>query len=1055
MAAGSMRETVKALTSTFSAPTTPYPLPDELHQTIEAFLERYHNIEDNDSQRFHEDLLSLYMRYVAGSPEKHGSFLSALRLVRPALTGEARLDEWWGLVLRPTIDGIVHKRHEIEDAREILQSILIFDVEEDKDGEKARLSRHFSKKILNAYLARTKVLSSAEDIVSPEDEFVSHELESVLVAFGRRNPKELLLALDDLFIKKEHRMQALNLLSAFVRLQPPHLHLVLETSLIQHLEKCLLIDTSSTVIEMALMVLIMFLPHITGSLTSDHHLPKLFLIYSRILCWDKFGASDESHDTDEESEVNRTEGSDDGTEPDQPWEMVHQSFDCVDNSAPGVLHYFTFLYGLFPLNFMSFIRKPRKFLKSLDFPGADDFDLDQDLIHSRTEPYRRVHLMHPNMFTTTIEDEISENRWLKSDPADIVTECMDLCVAVSTTLDDPGPPPTTKLPDLPVLPTSEIPQGEFTLDDDGTTANESATSWRNTQSTVFAPSASGQPDNTESLPKAKSVKSSNSASPLLKSRDVMDSPTLPPAKDAKKQNLYLGASLAAPQRLPTASPRLENFAHVLSTGSNSPTHSEFQNQSMASLQREIMLLRNDLNFERYLKLQHLTHIGQLQRKHIKEATAEAETQNLINTNRTLKARLAKANELYAQLKKETLTSRSQSKKWEGELSSKVRSYREDQKAWQRDEESLRFELQKTQQDCEHLKRTVEKAEAEQLKAQQRTRALEFELEDYGNVRRELEAVQEKVTLLEDQSKELHALMKERNDLRNDLEIAHMRLNSRELERERSIKSYEQRVMELESRLQTAEKSAGKPGQLPPSVQQMLDSALAANNAKLQQMKKTHYHLLEQYTELEMKYHDLEGERQAELGRLHADEKAGYHDLGNESLNRHFSTRKSGLGSYGPKYLPPLSAEPPEDYDYYSEYHSPVSSNSPSINGFPARPVRLESLPTQKSLRDPMSPSQGQDFSAAYETSLNAQFQAPRTADTVISSGKSAYSVDTNSSKGEKKDKVVPKSEVRVYGRADNDTIGGAQNIGKKVKDKELKKDKQAKTGGFRGLKGIM
>jgi chromosome segregation ATPase len=229
---------------------------------------------------------------------------------------------------------------------------------------------------------------------------------------------------------------------------------------------------------------------------------------------------------------------------------------------------------------------------------------------------------------------------------------------------------------------------------------------------------------------------------------------------------------------------------------------------MASLQREIMLLRNDLNFERYLKQQHLTHIGQLQRKHIKEATAEADTLSLINTNRTLKARLAKANELYAQLKKETMTSRSQSKKWETELSSKVKSYREDQKVWQGDEETLRFNLKKTQQDCEHLKRMVERAESEQLKAQQRTRALEFELEDYGNTRRELEIAQDKILSLEDQSRELKPLMRERDELRNELEVANMRLNSREMERERAIKAYERKFMELESRLQAAEKNTG-------------------------------------------------------------------------------------------------------------------------------------------------------------------------------------------------------------------------------------------------------
>ncbi|ORY16743.1 Hamartin protein-domain-containing protein [Clohesyomyces aquaticus] len=1046
-----MREVVKALTSTFSAPTTPYPLPDELHQTVEAFLDRYHDIEEHDSQRLHEDLLSLYRRHVAGVPEKHGSFLNALRLVRPAITGEARLDEWWGQVLKPTIDGMGYKRHEIEDARAILQSILVFDADADTNGELAWISDHFARKVLACYLARTKVPSSADDVISPEDEFVAHELESVLVAYGRRKPKDLLFLLDDLFVQKAHRLQALNLLSAFVRLQPPHLYLVLETPLIRHLEKCLLIDTSSTVIELALMVLIMFLPHICSSLTSDNRLAKLFLIYSRLLCWDKIATSGEPHGTGVPTERQGEDSSDEDDDTDPQWEQVDQSTDFPDNSAPGLLHYFTFLYGLFPLNFMSFIRKPRKTLKSLGFPAADDFDLDQDLIHRRTEPYRRVHLLHTNMFTTTIEDELSENRWLKSDPADVVTECMDLCVAVSTALADPGPPPTSKLPDLPAAPPPQAVSTDFLLDDDATTANDSGASWRNTQSTMFASSNNGQPDTMDfpTPPTSKSVKSSQSPSPLLKGKDVLDSPTLPPAKDDKKQQPKLGAALAGPQRLPTPSPRLENFAQTLAVGSSSPTHSEFQNQSMASLQREIMLLRNDLNFERYLKLQHLAHIGQLQRKNIKEATAEAETQNLINTNRALKARLAKANELYTQLKKETLISRTQSKKWEGELSSKVRTYREDQKVWHGDEDSLRFELQKTQQDCEHLKKMVEKAEAEQLKAQQRTRALEFELEDYGNVRRDLEAVQEKVMTFEDQSKDLQGLLKDRNELRNDLEIANMRLNSREVERERAIKSYERRIQELESRLQAAEKNSGRPGQLPASVQQMLDSAMAANNAKLQQLKKTHYRLLEQYTELEMKYHELEGERRAEMGRLQ--EKPSYQDLEKQSLNRNFSLRQANANAYGSKYLPPITAEPQlEEYDYYNDYQSPISTTSPSSN-YPARPVRLESLPSQKSARDQANFSHGQDLSAAYETSLNAQFQAQNAADVVASSGKSTYSVSTNSSGGGDKPKVTPKSEVRMYGR------GGAQNIGKKVKEKEAKqqKEKSNKTGGFRGLKGIM
>ncbi|KAF2829141.1 hypothetical protein CC86DRAFT_436914 [Ophiobolus disseminans] len=1063
MSAGSMRETIKALSTTFSAPSVPYPLPDELCEAIENFLDRYDAIDDHDSQRFHEDLHTLYQRHVAGSPEKNGAFLAVLRRVRPALTGEARFTTWWNLVLKPVIDGMGHKRQELDDAQELVQSILVYDPEADKDGEHARLSMLFTRRVLDLYLARTNVPLSAEDTIAPENDFLSNELESLIVAFGRKMPKALLLALDELFVQKQYRIQALNLLSAFVRLQPPHLHLVLETPLIQHLEKCLLIDASSTVIELALVVLIMFLPHICASLTSDHHLAKMFLIYSRLLCWDRLGmgedgnaldekATDQDDESDEESEAE--EG-----DTEQAWEPVQQSMEYPDSSPPTLIHYFTFLYGLFPLNFMGFVRKPRKFLKSLNFPGARDFDLDQDLIQSRTEPYRRVHLLHPNMFSTTAEEELHEHRWMKSDPADVVTECMDLCVAVTSTLEDPGPPPSAALPAIPIPPIPEGPRQLSLLDDDGTTANESNVSWRNTQSTVFVSPNEGPdaPQTFEIPPRSKSTKSikSGKSSPLLKAHDVMDSPTLPAAKDTKKQNI-LGGLTSPSQGFVAKKPSLDDFVQTI-TASNSPGNADFRGQTMASLQREIMLLRNDLNFERYLKLQHLAHIGQLQRKHIKEATAEAETQNLINNNKTLKARLAKATELYAQLKKETHTSRNQSKKWESDLSARVRTYRESEKNWHSEEDSLRYDLQRTQSDYEHLKQIVERAEAEQTKAQQRTRALEYELEDYGNVRRELEVAQEKVLTLEDSKKELHTLLQERNDLRNDLEISNMRLNSRELERERSAQAYERRIMELETRLQVAERSTGRPGQLPSSVQQMLDSTLAASHAKLQQLKKTHYHLLDQHTELQMKYHELEARQQAERGRYQSQETSGHLDFEKAGLGRSSSMSTRHTNNYNSRYLPPISTEGAtlEEREHFNDYQSPNSIGSPTSNPSPARPVRSE--PVQRNQRSQPTPTPypgfggnyGPDFSSAYDSSLNPQFQAQPQGNAPQSSGKSSFSVDTDGSNGkDPKAKVDPKSEVRYYGR------GGAQNI-KKTKDKDQKKSGSSKTGGFRGLKGIM
>lgn len=998
-----MRETLKALTTAFSAPSVPHPLPDELRQTIANFLEKYDGIDDTDSQRFHDDLLPLYNKYVAGAPAKQPAFLAVLRAVRPALTGETRLGEWWDLVLKPTLDSTGHKRQQLEDAKELLQSFLLYDDGVDKDEENARLSHVFLQKTLDLYLARTKTPSSGVDLVlSPEDEFVSNEVESILVEFGRKQPKQLLLAVDELFVQKQYRIQALILLNAFVRLQTPHLYVVLETQLIQHLEKCLLVDTSSTVVGQALVVLIMFLPHITSALTSDHHLPRLFLIYSRLLCWDKFGNPGDNTVPDYLLEDDMSDSSDD-EDTDPSWERLQHAANLPDSSPPtALLHYFTFLYGLFPLNFMSFIRKPRKLLKSMSFPGADDFDLDPDLLHSRTEPYRRVHLMHPNMFSTTIEDELTENRWLDSDPADVVMDCMDLCVAVSTTLDDPGPPPTTKLPDLPIPP---VPEPEFALDH-GLSSPDSAVNWRNTQSTMVASSAHSQPDLSEISDLPEQAQSVKSPSPLLKCKDVIESPTLPPAQEAPRKQSFLSTSTAAPQRLVLHTPSADNFAHILSAP-GSPTQPIFESMSMAALQREIMLLRNDLNFERYLKAQHIAHIGQMQRRHIQEATAEADTQNLINTNKTLKAKLAKMNEQYAQLKKETLTRRNQTQNWERELTGKVKSFRDEHKVRQDEEESLRFELKRTQTDLEHLKKITEKTEAEGLRAKQRTQALENELQDYTKMKEELDTAQDNIAAYETQTKELNSLIRQRNELRNDLEIAHMRLNSRELERERTIKAYERRIMELEARLQAAEKGAVQPGQLPPSMRQMMDSVTAQNNSKLASMKKMYQRLQDQKLELEVQYHDLLGEHKALLGRMHDSEKTNYNDPEREELSRNFSVRSSEM--YGSRLLPPMTTDISSGYDAYGEHPSPISPISPSSAASPARQPRLDSL-----ARSQMH-GYGPDFSAPYERSLNALFEQ-NTAAANQSSGKSEHSVETSSSKGERRERTGSKTDTsRFYG----------------------------------------
>lgn len=165
------------------------PLPDELLRTIEAFLEAHQNIDNHDSQRLQEELLKLYNKSVVHAPENHGAFVNVLRHIRPAITGKTRLEEWWKLVIQPTVDAVGHKRETIEDAREFLLGILVFDEDEDSTGERAAVSTFFTEQLLDAYLVRTRIPVGDVAVISPEDDFVAHELEEVLIAFGRKRPK--------------------------------------------------------------------------------------------------------------------------------------------------------------------------------------------------------------------------------------------------------------------------------------------------------------------------------------------------------------------------------------------------------------------------------------------------------------------------------------------------------------------------------------------------------------------------------------------------------------------------------------------------------------------------------------------------------------------------------------------------------------------------------------------------------------------------------------------------------------------------------------------------
>ncbi|KAI9787214.1 MAG: hypothetical protein M1839_003449 [Geoglossum umbratile] len=1089
MSSGSLKEVVRALILALSSPKLSHSLPEELQQVVQLYLDRHQNIEDHESQRLHDELLNLYNKYVAKDADKHPTFMAALRQLRPAIKGTTRLLEWWDLLVRPTLDSLGQEKAVISDAGAILLSVLVYDEDEDEDGEKARASAIFTGKLLEVYLDKTRLLTGDGQKVLPEDEryrFVSNHLESLLVSFGRKRPKDFLTAIDALVVEREYRSQALSLLGTFVRFQPPHLHQVLQTPLLEHLLTCLMVDTSTTVLSLALTTLVMFLPHIPNSLVP--YLPRLFIVYSRILCWERYSParSDESEDADRPMPKP-------GSISDPTWGKLDYSFDSTDSTIPELVHYFTFLYGLYPLNFMSYIRKPYKYLQNARFPGADEADLDEVAIRHRTEQFQQIHLLHPNFFNMTVEAELTDlNRWMKSEPADVVAECMGLCATIPSCPDDPGPPPTAKLPDIPeaFVPTEDIPmQSLLSMDEEGLTVGNEVGSlgecrphsnWRNTQSTLAVSHLSyGAPEHLQILRKSSQHSNSHHSSrsngthsrkesPAFKARDnALDSPTLPAHlvgsnTEAKLQDmLHTQESLRSsvhqslpnesvnslnPQEAP--SPGLDAYINSLaqSTVARSPAArpaSSDAQGNIAFLQREVMLLRNDLNFERYLKQQHISHIGQLQRKHIREATVEAETQNLINTNRALKLRLEESKLSYAKLRKETMASKNHAKKWEAELNARIRTLREEQKQWRAEEEAVRRELRSARQECDHLRRLVVESEAKELLSKQKLQSLDSNLAALDQLRNEVEMLSARLRRYEAKEDEYEMAKQNEENVITELETMRLKMRAREGEREKMRRSYEQRITELESRVN----SKGNPIPSSPSAgfQSMLDSALAASHSRFAHLKKAHNHLLARYSELEMKLIELQAFNEIQAppnssgsnGRTRSNFRDDIHPLERDDASVDFRRRQHAFSD-------PLAL--PEEYSTRGHLTSATGNISssypnPQTNMRPNTP-KHQKYPVSNSGSPVAERNTPFEASLAPISSWKTQQSVP---DSILSSNDNGSVHSVEDTKGSKP-KIKPTSEVRVYGR------GGVQNIGKKDK-----KDKKAsKSGGtLSSIRGIM
>lgn len=602
------------------------------------------------------------------------------------------------------------------------------------------------------------------------------------------------------------------------------------------------------------------------------YLSRLFNIYARLLFWDR--------ERSLASESLDAQPGDDKDDSSSSWEKCVFSADIDNASIPNLLQYFTILYGLYPLNFVDYIRKPQRYLRHAEDPNADNIEVQPSEIRQKSERFRQYHILHPNFYNLTVESEKTDlSRWIKSEASEVVAECTALCLATEFGLGPEfGVAHDIGLPEADENTGMRLDQpfltGQAILD-----GSSRESSWR--ASTI---AGSSEDARTQAAVLRRPSQSSRAPSirELVQTRTREgpgDSPTLPPslALSASHTNLQdminsnkviksgLHQSLANDSVPSLALSHQESVPEKVSTKpsapapapapAGSPTFAEHGNEQLSQLYKKILLLSNDLSFERYMKQQHMAHIGELKRRQLKEAATEAETQNLILINRNLRNRLEEAKRSELRAKKESDNRRNLAKKWETDLSAKLKLLREEQKKWNSEGAALKRELEAKSEDALKLTKMLCEYETTELNAKQNQQAIHDRGEEIVRLKAEIERLIEVERIYQSKEREAEARLAQAAESINQAEILGMKLAAREAEVQEAKRLYEAQIADLNTKLDGALRGGALRRQGSDSSR-MVEGALAASRAKMADLQRQHSMLVRKYTVLQSSLLDM-------------------------------------------------------------------------------------------------------------------------------------------------------------------------------------------------------
>ncbi|KAJ7694239.1 hypothetical protein B0H17DRAFT_981160 [Mycena rosella] len=596
-------------------------------------------------------------------------FLAVLSHLRPILPSVSVISYWFDLVLRPALREPKLPVPAVNHAKELVVSALRKD--DDRYADKVA---EFRRRLLDLYILDAFNEGSGDDVLEwaaldalqrDQKSRWKSNLEDILLKSGQERPAEFMSEINTHFATPSSRLQLLILLNLHTSVTSfqSSANVLATHPLMSSLLHSLLLDNSSTLCIIGLSILVKLLPILAVEACEDLKsiLPRLLSILARILCWRERPPPTSPQSPEEglpaiEQELDDT-GPTISVRSDFSWQVLEQSFNTA-SSTPSPRQYYTLLYYLFPCNVLKFLRSPVLYLTSnnVESPYTVDWEaaLDQQKIRSKSETLLRSHVCHPLIIWRDAGEEIERRDfWVDYDVGRIASESMMLdirntALGLRERLEAQGatinrrPSPAPSISD---------DGGKTPMRAMGLSAGETHISLEDMIATSVALKSNL---NVEIEPPVsqwpESLFSSSGGSPTLVH------PTLPaqPARDL--------------------------------VGDNIPAHIA---QAISGLQREVLLLRNELNFELWLSRENVKHVGRLYKDRILSRDAEVERQGLYNKLRNYRSQVAA---LEAELRTHKASASSTKERyadWNTELQKKLQDFRDQKKSWINEAAALR------------------------------------------------------------------------------------------------------------------------------------------------------------------------------------------------------------------------------------------------------------------------------------------------------------------------------------------------------------------------------